>query len=56
MIMLHVFFTLLLFLPIWMLTDPVLHTKSAWVNGIHTLGTFLLSGSVVNVLATTIDV
>jgi hypothetical protein len=51
MITLHVVTTLLLFLPFWLLTDPMLRTENAMLKSVHMLGVFFMSGTLVTQLA-----
>ncbi len=51
MITLHVVSTLLLFLPFWLLTDPMLRTENAIFKSVHMLGVFFISGTLVTQLA-----
>ena len=45
------FFTLLLFFPLWFLIDPVLQTRSAVLNHLYMLGLLLGSSRLVALLA-----
>lgn len=55
MFTLHVFFTFLLFLPIWVLSDAVLHSKSAVINIAYMLGIFFLSSGLVAAVSRTFE-
>jgi|GEM_PF-1103414 len=51
MITLHVVTTLLLFVPFWLVTDPMLRTENAIFKSAHMLGIFFISGTLVTLLA-----
>lgn len=51
MMTLHVFFTLLIFAPIWFVVDPILQRIGAWANIVCLYGTIFFSSMIVTFFA-----
>lgn len=53
MVMLQAFFTLLLFITLWFITEPATRRQNQTFKSAYTMGTFFLSGILVSVAAAT---
>lgn len=53
MMTLHVFFTLMLFAPIWFVFDPIMQKSGAWTNIACLFGMLFLSSQLVRLVADT---